>query len=243
MNAASRALASPLANRTYRHLFLAQISALTGTGVMTVGLALLAYQLAGDDAGAVLGIALSLRIVAFVLISPLFGAHAHLLPRRRVLVALDLLRAATVLLLPFVDAVWQVYALIFAINACSAGFTPLFQATIPDVLPDDRKVMRPEGILANIGWGIRLYLATPRLRGLLALSMAVAAATAMVIVNTVVYVRDVLGGGDTLVTIAYAASGAGSMLAALLLPRVLDRITERTVMLAGGALMAGGVGA
>ncbi|HSA83190.1 MAG TPA: MFS transporter [Geminicoccaceae bacterium] len=303
MQSASRSLASPLANRTYRHLYLAQISALTGTGVMTVGLALLAYRLAGDDAGAVLGIALSLRIVAFVLISPLFGAYAHLLPRRRMLVALDLLRAATVLLLPFVDAVWHVYALIFLINACSAGFTPLFQATIPDILPDEalytralslsrlaydlqqllapalaglllwflplealfavngaaflisaalvlsvalpgaREVIRPEGALANIGWGIRLYLATPRLRGLLALSMAVAAASAMVIVNTVVYVRDVLGGGDTLVTVAYAAAGAGSMFAALLLPRVLDRIAERTAMLAGGALMAVGMAA
>jgi MFS family permease len=98
-------------------------------------------------------------------------------------------------------------------------------------------------LLANFGWGIWLYLATPRLRGLLALSMAVAAATAMVIVNTVVYVHDVLGGGDTLVTIAYAASGGGSMLAALLLPRVLDRMAERTVMLAGGALMAVGMAA
>jgi MFS family permease len=303
VNSTSRSIASPLSNRVYRHLYLAQISALTGTGVMTVGLALLAYELAGDGAGAVLGIALSLRIVAFVLISPLFGAYAHLLPRRQVLATLDLLRAATVLLLPFVDAVWQVYVLIFVINAASAGFTPLFQATIPDVLPEEAvytralslsrlaydlqqllapalasvllwflplsalfavngaaflisaalvlsvvlpgagRVTRPEGMLANIGWGIRLYLATPRLRGLLALSMAVAAATAMVIVNTVIYVRDVLGGGDTLVTVAYAVSGAGSMLAALLLPRVLDRIAERTVMLAGGTLMAVGMAA
>ena len=102
MDRTSRSLASPLANRVYRHLYLAQISALTGTGVMTVGLALLAYRLAGEDAGAVLGIALSLRIAAFVLISPLFGAYAHLLPRRRVLVALDVVRAAMVLLLPLV---------------------------------------------------------------------------------------------------------------------------------------------
>jgi MFS family permease len=65
----------------------------------------------------------------------------------------------------------------------------------------------------------------------------------MVIVNTVVYVRDILGGGDTLVTIAYAVSGGGSMLAALLLPRVLDRMHERSVMLAGGALMAVGMAA
>lgn len=298
MTGATQSLASPLANRVYRHLYLAQISALTGTGVMTVGLALLAYELAGEHAGRVLGIALSLRIVAFVLVSPVIGAHAHRLPRRAVLVTLDVLRAATVLLLPFVDAVWQVYGLIFVINACSAGFTPLFQATIPDVLPDEavytralslsrlaydlqqllapalagvlllflpldalfavngaafvisaalvlsvalpgaHEVTRPEGVLANIAWGTRVYLATPRLRGLLALSMAVAAATAMVIVNTVVYVRDFLGGGDTLVTVAYAASGGGSMLAALLLPRVLDRIAERPVMLAGGVVMA-----
>ena len=49
-------MAAPLANRVYRHLYLAQISSLAGAGVMTVGLALLAYYLAGDDAGAVLAI-------------------------------------------------------------------------------------------------------------------------------------------------------------------------------------------
>jgi MFS family permease len=110
-------------------------------------------------------------------------------------------------------------------------------------LPRAREVLRPEGVLANLGWGLRLYLATPRLRGLLALSMAVAAASAMVIVNTVVYVQGVLGGGEAAVTLAYAVSGGGSMLAALLLPRVLDRLAERSVMLAGGALMAAGMAA
>src|ERR687898_2318507 len=163
MNSTSRSLASPLANRTYRHLYLAQVSALTGTGVMTVGLALLAYQLAGDNAGAVLGIALSLRIVAFVLISPVFGAYAHLLPRRQVLVALDLLRAATVLVLPFVDAVWQVYVLIFVINAASAGFTPLFQATIPDVLPDEAVYTRALS-LSRLAYDLQQLLA-PALAG------------------------------------------------------------------------------
>jgi MFS family permease len=85
---------------------------------------------------------------------------------------------------------------------------------------------------------MRLYLATPRLRGLLALSVAVAAAGAMVIVNTVVYVRDYLGAGETAVALAFAASGAGSMVAALLLPRLLDRYPERPFMLAGGIVMA-----
>ena len=39
-----------LANRIYRHLFLAQVIALTGTGLLTVALGLLAYELAGAEA-------------------------------------------------------------------------------------------------------------------------------------------------------------------------------------------------
>ena len=45
-----------LANRTYRHLFAAQVIALAGTGLLTVALGLLAYQLAACPC---LGVALS----------------------------------------------------------------------------------------------------------------------------------------------------------------------------------------
>src|SRR5918996_3235734 len=115
---------SPLRFRTYRQLFSAQVIALLGTGLSTVALALLAYDLAGGNAGTVLGTALALKMVAYVGIAPLIGGFAHHLPRRRLLIALDLARAAFVLGLPFVTAVWQVYALIFLLNACSAAFTP-----------------------------------------------------------------------------------------------------------------------
>ena len=39
---------SILKNRTYRHLFAAQLIAVMGTGLATIALALLAYDLAGD---------------------------------------------------------------------------------------------------------------------------------------------------------------------------------------------------
>src|SRR4051812_13476076 len=60
--------------------------------------------------------------------------------------------------------------------------------------------------------GMRIYLATPRLRGLLALNLSVAAAGAMVIVNTVVIVRGLLGHSDTDVALALACFGGGSPL-------------------------------
>ena len=96
---------SPLANRTYRHLFAAQVIALVGTGLLTVALGLLAYDLAGADAGAVLGTALAIKMVAYVGIAPVVGAFADRLPRRVFLVAMDVVRAAIALCLPFVTEV------------------------------------------------------------------------------------------------------------------------------------------
>jgi hypothetical protein len=58
-----------LSNRTYRHLFMAQVIALIGTGLATVALGLLAYDLAGDRAGAVLGTALAIKMSAYILVA------------------------------------------------------------------------------------------------------------------------------------------------------------------------------
>jgi hypothetical protein len=110
---------SVLANRTYRHLFAAQVIALIGTGMMTVALGLLAFRIAGDKAGAVLGTALAIKMIAYVGVAPVVGGFANFLPRRAFLVSMDITRAAVALALPFVDQVWQVYVLIFVLQSAS----------------------------------------------------------------------------------------------------------------------------
>lgn len=286
-----------LANRVYRHLFLAQVIALVGTGLATVALGLLAYELAGTDAGVVLGTAFAIKMLAYVGVAPVAAAFAEHWPRRTMLVSLDLVRAAVALLLPFVNQVWQVYILIFVLQAASAAFTPTFQATIPDVLPDEKDYTRAlslsrlaydleslvspmlaaalltvlsfhnlfagtvvgflvsaalvvsvllpasqpqerRGIYERTTRGSRIYLATPRLRGLLAVNVAVAAAGSMVFVNTVVMVQAGFGLTQSAVALALAAFGAGSMVAALALPQLLERWPERTVMLQGVGVLA-----
>lgn len=288
---------SVLRHRTYRRLFVAQVVALLGTGLATVALGLLAYDLAGADAAAVLGTALALKMCAYVAVAPLAAALATRVPRRTLLVCADFVRACAALTLPLVDQVWQIYGLILLLQAASATFTPVFQATVPDVLPEERaytealslsrlaydleSLLSPvlaAGLLALVpytwlftgtaagflasgllvlsvalprppapdttyphpagrrpraGLGVRLFLATPRLRALLALDLAVAAAGALVLVDTVVLVRDTLGRPTGDVPLALGAYGAGSMGVALLLPRLLDRLDERRLMLAG----------
>ncbi|MEQ3549490.1 MFS transporter [Pseudonocardia nematodicida] len=130
-------MGSLLRNARYRNLFIAQVVALLGTGVATVALGLLAYDLAGPRASAVLGAALAVKMAAYVLVAPLVGAVADRVPRRRLMAGADLVRAAVVLTLPWVTQVWQVFVLIAVLQAASATFTPVFQSVLPDLLPDE----------------------------------------------------------------------------------------------------------
>jgi NRE family putative nickel resistance protein-like MFS transporter len=128
-------------NGNFRLLFAAQIISLTGSGVTTVGLALFAYQLTGAaSATAVIGNALTLRILAFLLFSQPAGVIADRVSRKKILISADVARFALLALFPFITAVWQIYALIFAINAITAFFTPTFEASIPEVVGDEHYV-------------------------------------------------------------------------------------------------------
>lgn len=121
-------------NRDFVHLFGAQLTSLLGSGVTSVALAAFAYELSGRNATVVVGTALTLRILAFVLFAPAAGILADRLDRRRLLVGADLARVALMGAFPFITAVWQVYLLIFLLNALTAFFTPAFEASLPEVV-------------------------------------------------------------------------------------------------------------
>ncbi|MGK2867845.1 MAG: MFS transporter [Mycobacterium sp.] len=290
---------SALEHPVFRRLFAAQVVALAGTGLLTVALGLLAYDLAGSAAGAVLGTVLAIKMLAYVFVAPLMSALTERLPRRAVLIGADLTRAAIAALLPFVGHIWQVFVLVFLLQAASATFTPAFQAVIPAILVDERAYTRglslsrlaydleamaspvlaavlltvmsynslfvgtvagfalsatlvwgttlPAAVTGGAPWrrrvllGVRIMLTNNELGALTAMNIAVAAATGLVMVNTVVYVRDLLGGGEAAVALMLASYGAGSMVPALLIPKLLTVCTDRAIMLAGAALAAGGL--
>jgi MFS family permease len=281
-----------LSDRRYARLFGAQVVALLGTGLLTVALALAAYDLAGAQASVVLGMALTIKMIAYVGFSPIANALTAGFDRKKVLIVADMVRAAAALFLPFVDAVWQIYVIVFVLQAASATFTPAFQATIPDILPDESDYTKAlslsrlaydlENIISPVAAGLlltivsfhwlfagtalgfavstllvlatafpsvskengrdfldrltrgsRIFAATPRLRGLFFLNFAAASIGAVIIINTVVVVRYLYRGSQSEVAVALAAFGCGSMIAALSLPRLLERISDRAAMLSG----------
>ena len=292
---------NPISNPSFKKLFTAQVIALVGTGLSTVGLSLLAYNLAGQNAGAVLGIALACKMIAYVFFAPIVGGLSHRFSRKPFLISLDLIRALLVLLMPFVYELWHIYLLIFLLNLFSAGFKPVFQAVIPDILEDDvmygkalsysrlaydlenllsptfaaialfyfsytglfvgnsiafiisaaiiiftfipfpKPVQRTGSVWNEISYGIVAYFKTPRLRSLLILYFAVASASAMVIVNTIIYVKEYLGGSDSELAIFFAASGFGSMLAALSFPKLSSIFKDKSIVQSGAIFLTIGL--
>ncbi|MEV6769861.1 MFS transporter [Nocardia sp. NPDC051030] len=290
-----------LHNPQFRRLFTAQVVALVGTGLLTVALGLLAYDLAGGNAGAVLGTALAVKMVAYVAVAPVISALTERVPRRTVLVSADAIRAAIALMLPFVTQTWQIYVLIALLQSASATFTPAFQSLIPSILVDEEDYTRglslsrlaydmesllspllaatlltvisyhllfvgtaagfvasaalvvttrlprmaaperSEPLHRRITRGARIMLDRPVLRGLLAMNLVVAASTSLVVVNTVVYVRDGLGGSNSAVAIALGCFGFGSMAVALTTPRVLTTVPDRALMLLGCMILPVGL--
>jgi MFS family permease len=282
---------------SYYRLFAGYVLALFATGIATVALALLAFDLEGDDSGAVIGTALSIKMIAYVFAAPALTVLTDRLPRRSLLIALDLVRAGSLVLLPFVTGVWQVYALVFIFATASATFGFVYLAVVPYLLgsEDDytkslarsriaselegplsplmagglmlvmgaggifalsalafagsallvrqarlpRHVGTPgKGVWRKLTRGPSLFLAVPKLRSVIALDAAVALATAMVMVNTVVIVQ---GGFDLqrdASALAFAAFGMGAIAAALLMPLALSLVTDRWLMLAGAAILS-----
>ena len=90
----------------FRTLFFAQIIALTGTGLTTIALALLAYHLAGADAGIVLGTALAIKMITYVLISPIMTGLIANNRKKQFLILFDTGRALIVIFLFFVTEIW-----------------------------------------------------------------------------------------------------------------------------------------
>ena len=86
--------------------------------------------------------------------------------------------------------------------------------------------------------GLRIYTQTPRLRGLFLLNLSLSLAMAWVLVNSVAYAGLHLGDAERYFPILMASYGFGAAMGAVIVPRLLTRWSERSVMLAGTVAFA-----
>lgn len=161
-------LITPLNDKNFAKLFVGRSISLLGTGIGRIALAFFAYHLAPQHGGLVVGIALVINMLTYIVMAPIYGHYAARIPRKLFLVIMDLVRVVLLVITPFLTQVWQVYVFVFLINVCSAGFTPLYQAVIPEMLKGEQ--LYSQGlILTRITYNIETLL-SPTLAALLLLS-------------------------------------------------------------------------
>ncbi len=141
----------PLAERDFRLLYTGVTVSLIGDGITLVALAFQVYDISNTPSAlSLVGLAWTLPMVAFLLAG---GVLADRIPRRRLLIAADLIRGASLLgigLLSVLGSIelWHVVALSVPFGIGQALFAPAYEATIPEIVP------RPLLVQANSLYGI-----------------------------------------------------------------------------------------
>ena len=119
----------------YRTLLVGQTVSSLGDWMGTVAFMALVLQQSGSST-AVGGI-LALRLLPGAIGGPLAARAASRWDRRRVMVAMDVVRAAIVVVVPLVNQLWWIYIWAFSIEVASLVFLPARDASIPDLVDND----------------------------------------------------------------------------------------------------------
>ena len=128
---------SVLSEKSFRNLFFAQNLSLLGSGLATVAISLLAFDLAGRNAALILSGLFTIKMLIYVIFSPFAGAIADKFDTKKYLIIQDVVRAIAAFGLIFVREIWHLYIIIVLIYLSTAAFTPIYQSAIPKIFKDE----------------------------------------------------------------------------------------------------------
>lgn len=222
----------PLRNPAYRWLASALVASLVGAGIWMVALV---WQIVAIGGGAAeLSVVAGATAVGMLLTTLLGGALADRIPQRRILLVVEVVRAASVGVVAMLSltgglAVWHLTAAAFVGGVMAGLYYPAYSALLPSVLPED-ELMAANGF-EGMARPVLMQAGGPALAsGLIAISspgaaLAVTALTGVVAAACLLKVPEVPLRGERAVTDATGTAGATRHPAVALLVDVRDGFT------------------
>lgn len=137
--------------RNFRDLLIGQSVSSFGDWMATVALMALVLDLTGS-AMAVGGI-LALRLMPSLFAGPVATYVAIRFDRKRTMLAMDLVRAPLVALIPLIDQLWWIYTLAFVTELANLVFLPARDAAVPDIIDDERELPTANGLVLATSYG------------------------------------------------------------------------------------------
>jgi MFS family permease len=138
--------------RPLRDLLVGQAVSSLGDWMGTVALMALVLEIT-DSATAVGGV-LVLRLAPTVLAGPLAARLTLRWNRRRIMLAMDAVRAPAVLVLPWITHLWWIYTWAFVVELAGMVFLPARDASIPDLVDDDDDLAVANGLVLGTSYGM-----------------------------------------------------------------------------------------
>ncbi|MCL8208050.1 MAG: MFS transporter [Actinomycetia bacterium] len=123
--------------RDFRRLWFAEVVSKAGSNLTEVALAVLAFRLAGDKTLAYAGV-LFVDLLPAALLGWAGGLLADRLDRRRLLVAVNLVRGVLVASIPLVGTLWWAYVAVFLSQVGAVAYRPTLKALIPEAVGPER---------------------------------------------------------------------------------------------------------
>ncbi len=130
----------PLRNPAYRWLAAALVASLVGSGIWIVALV---WQIVAIGGGATeLSLVAGASAIGMLLTTLLGGALADRIPQRRILLVVEVVRAASVGFVALMSltgglAVWQLVAVALVGGVMAGLYYPAYSALLPSVVPED----------------------------------------------------------------------------------------------------------
>jgi len=126
-------------NPSFRRLFVAHATSRAGDAFNTVALVVLVFQLTGSGLGVATTVVF--EVVPIIVLGPLAGLLADRFPRRRLMIAADLARAALVgVLVASHSWVGLAFGVAFGLSVGSIVFNTASSSLIPDVVSEEQIV-------------------------------------------------------------------------------------------------------
>jgi dTMP kinase len=120
---------------SFFRLWLAQVVSAMGDWIGFLAIIAIAERIGGDSPAAAVSLVMIARMVPGFFLAPIAGVLVDRWDRKRVMVACDVMRAAVLLTLPFIDHVWTLVVASLVLEIGTLLWSPAKEASVPNLVP------------------------------------------------------------------------------------------------------------
>ncbi|HAN08696.1 MAG TPA: hypothetical protein DCP89_09365 [Acidimicrobiaceae bacterium] len=138
MNSESPARFTVLRSRSFLKLWIAQVVSAFGDWIGFLAIIEVARRIGGDQPGSAIALVMLARVLPGFFLASVGGLIVDRLNRKHLLITCDIIRAATLLTIPFIERVWGLVLASFILELATSLWSPCKEAIVPNLVPKEQ---------------------------------------------------------------------------------------------------------